>query len=464
MSQPRSIQDECQATAWIGKFSQQDGPRYLQLADFIEHALADGRLNPGDRLPPQRRVAALLQVDLTTVTRGYDEAKRRNLLEGRGAQGTYAAAPKVELRQTVDLSLNLPPPPAGLDFSDMLKRGLDQVLRHSDNDLLMTYHLGGGSDADRAAGAQWLQPVLPRLDGANVLVCHGAQVALAALILVLTAHGDLIAAEPAVYPGLRRAAAQLGRRVVTIGTDGDGMRPDLLDQACIEQRVRAIYLNPTLQNPTTHTMPVARRRALLLVAARHGVQIIEDDPYSLLTSNAPPPLAQLRPAQVCYVATLSKCLAPGLRTAYVVLPDAQLRERWLSAIRMSSVMTPPLTTSLATQWINDGAAQQLLDGIKQEAATRRDLGATILAREGFAGVEGIHVWLQLPSYWNSAALAAAAQARGVTVGSSDRFYGDAKAPAAIRISLGSVRDRTHLASALKKLASLLSQRPPTTAV
>jgi DNA-binding transcriptional MocR family regulator len=61
----------------------------------------------------QRQLAAQLDVDLTTVTRAYDEARRRNLLEGRGARGTYVAAPKVELTSILDLSINTPPPPDG---------------------------------------------------------------------------------------------------------------------------------------------------------------------------------------------------------------------------------------------------------------------------------------------------------------------------------------------------------------
>jgi DNA-binding transcriptional MocR family regulator len=459
----KSIQEE-QAVTWLGQFTRHGGPRYVQLADFIERALNEGALLPGDRLPPQRRVAELLKVDLTTVTRGYDEAKRRHLLEGRGARGTYAAAPKVDLHQALDLSMNIPPPPAGLDFGDLLKRGLAQVLLRSDTDLLMTYHLGGGSMADRAAAALWLRPVLPRVDTGQLLVCPGAQAALAALILALTGHGDALAAEPAIYPGLRAAAAQLGRRVVSVPVDAEGMLPDLLEKACRQHRVRAVYLNPTLQNPTARTMPEQRRRALLLVAARCGVQIIEDDPYSLLATDAPPPLAQLLPAQVCYVATLSKCLAPGLRTAYVVMPDPLLRERFLTALRSFSLMVPPLTTSLATQWIHDGSAQQLLEGIRQEAAARRALSDTILARTGTGTADGIHLWLQLPGYWNAQALAFAAQAQGVAVASSTMFYDGAKVPGAIlpgaiRVSLGSIRERAHLAAALKKLALLLSQRP-----
>lgn len=451
--------NEAREAAWLRALSPQSGPPYLQLADTIERALADGSLRHGERLPPQRRVAELLHIDLTTVTRGYEEAKRRHLLVARGSRGTYAAEREVELHQMVDLGLNLPPPPAGLDFDDMLKRGMAQVLQRSDADQLMSYHVAGGSAMERAAGALWLRPMLPRLDPGHLLVCHGAQAALAALILTLSEPGEALAAEAALYPGLRRAAAQLGRRIVTIAGDADGMRPDLLEQACRQGAVRAVYLNPTLQNPTAHTMPLARRLALLEVAARYAVPVIEDDPYWLLAADAPPPLARLMPPQVCYVSTLSKCLSPGLRTAYVVLSSAALRERFLTAVRAFSMMVPPLPTSLATHWIHDGSAQQLLAAIKEEAAARRALAASILARTCDGGHDGIHLWLPLPGYWSALALAQAAQSQGVAVAPADRFYDAGQAPNAIRVSLGSIRARAQVAVALRKLTLLLARRP-----
>lgn len=123
---------------WLPRLAMQGGPRFLQIADALQAAVADGSLTPGDRLPPQRRLAAQLGGDLTTVMRAYDEARRRHLLEGRGARGTYVAAPKVELTSVPDLSMNTPPPPDGVDFEDMLKQGLSQVLMRTDTALLMT--------------------------------------------------------------------------------------------------------------------------------------------------------------------------------------------------------------------------------------------------------------------------------------------------------------------------------------
>lgn len=178
--------------SWLPRLAVQRGPRFLQIADALQAAVADGSLKPGDRLPPQRLLAAQLDVDLTTITRAYDEARRRHLLEGRGARGTYVAAPKVEWSSVLDLSMNTPPPPEGVDFDDMLKQGLSQVLMRADAQLLMTYHLGGGSDSDRKAAAQWLEPMFGSLDDRQIVVCPGAQAAIAALILALTAPGDVI--------------------------------------------------------------------------------------------------------------------------------------------------------------------------------------------------------------------------------------------------------------------------------
>src|SRR5476649_1281925 len=185
MSQLKNIQDDS-LPIWLPRLAGNKGPRFLQIADALQAAVVDGSLKPGVRLPPQRQLAAQLDVDLTTITRAYDEARRRNLLEGRGARGTYVAAPKVELTAILDLSMNTPPPPDGVDFDDMLKQGLSQVLMSADSELLMTYHLGGGSDSDRKAGAKWLEPMFGQLDPGQLLVCPGAQAAIAALILALT--------------------------------------------------------------------------------------------------------------------------------------------------------------------------------------------------------------------------------------------------------------------------------------
>jgi len=458
MSQLRTIQDES-LPRWMPRLARQGGPRFLQIADALQAAVTDGSLKPGDRLPPQRQLAARLDVDLTTITRAYDEARRRNLLEGRGARGTYVAAPKVELTAVLDLSMNTPPPPDGVDFDDMLKQGLSQVLMRADNELLMTYHLGGGSDADRQAGAKWLAPMFGHLDSGQLVVCPGAQAALAALILALTEPGDVILAEPTTYPGVRAAATQFGRRIVAVEADRHGMLPAMLEEACRLHKPGLVYLNPTLQNPTAITMPERRRKQLAGIAKRCNVRIVEDDPYWLLADAPPPPIASFAPEQVVYISTLSKCLTPGLRVAFVLLRDPQERERFLVALRSFALMAAPLSAALATQWIHDGSADGLLAGVRKEARLRHRMARDILAGRYSGRGDGLHVWLELPGYWNSAQLARAAASEGIAVTPAEAFATGNGSLNAVRISLGSIKDRGRLQAGLQRLSHLLARRP-----
>jgi DNA-binding transcriptional MocR family regulator len=448
-----------EASPWLPTLKPHAGPRFLQIADALQQAVANGTLHPGDRLPPQRQLAAALDVDLTTVTRAYDEARRRHLLEGRGARGTYVAAPKVELTSVLDLSMNIPPPPGDVDFDDLLKQGLAQVLMRTDTDLLMTYHLGGGSSADRRAGARWIAPMFGSVQPEHVVVCPGAQAALAALVLCLSAPGDAILAEPTGYPGLRAAATQFGRRIVPVATDRHGMSPRALETACREHGAKLVYLNPTLQNPTAVTMPERRRKELAAVAQRCDLRIVEDDPYWLLAAAPPPPVATFAPGHVLYVSTLSKCLTPGLRVAFVLVPDAAERERFLVALRSFALMAAPLSAALATQWIMDGSAERLMEGVRNEARLRHRMARDVLAgRYGGAG-DGLHVWLELPAYWQPYQLARAADKEGLAVTPADVFATGGEAVNAIRIALGSVKDRGRLQAALQRLSRLLARRP-----
>jgi len=458
MSQLKAIQDEA-LPGWLPRLTRQGGPRFLQIADALQAALADGALQPGDRLPPQRQLAAQLEVDLTTITRAYAEARRRNLLEGRGARGTYVAAPKVESSPILDLSMNTPPPPDGVDFDDLMKQGLSQVLMRADSERSMTYHLGGGSDADRKAGATWLEPMFGHLDASQLIVCPGAQAAIAASILALSEPGDAILAEPATYPGLRAAAIQFGRRPVAVQADQHGMVPEMLEDACRRHRPALVYLNPTLQNPTAITMPQRRRKELAAIAQRCNVRIVEDDPYWLLADAAPAPIATLAPNQVLYISTLSKCLTPGLRVAFVLVRDARERARFLAALRSFALMVAPLTAALATQWILDGSATRLLDGVRNEARLRHRMARAILAGRYSGLGDGLHVWLELPAYWDAATLAQAAGREGIAVTPAQAFATGSASVNAIRISLGSIKDRGRLQAGLQRLSHLLARRP-----
>ncbi len=234
----------------------------------------------------------------------------------------------------------------------------------------------------------------------------------------------------------------------------------MLEQACRQHQPVLVYLNPTLQNPTTVTTPARRRQALASIARRCNLRIIEDAPYWLLAASPPPPVATFAPERVYYISTLSKCLTPGLRVAFVLIRDEHERQRFLVALRSFALMVAPLTAALATQWIVDGSAGRLLDGVRQEARLRHRMARDILAGRYSGAGDGLHVWLPLPAYWNAAQLARAADREGIAVTPAPAFASGSESVNAIRISLGGIKDRAHFQAGLQRLSALLARRPP----
>jgi DNA-binding transcriptional MocR family regulator len=122
-------------------------------------------------------------------------------------------------------------------------------------------------------------------------------------------------------------------------------------------------------------------------------------------------------------------------------------------------MAAPLTAALATQWILDGSADGLLAGVRSEARLRHRMARDILAGQYDGAGDGLHVWLDLPAYWHAAQLARAAESEGIAVTPAEAFATGSVAANAIRISLGSVKDRARLRAGLQRLSLLLARRP-----
>ena len=446
--------------AWVRPFEEGAGARYQQIARQIVNAVKDGVLRPGDRLPPQRDLAQAMGVDLTTVTRAYSEVRLAGLLDAHGAGGTFIATSAVDRERTVDLGMNIPPLLPSPSFARLMESGLAQVRHQLGGGELMSYHVGAGSRGDREAAATWLEPALGRVNADRVVVCPGAQSALAALLLTRSQPGDTVVTDSLTYPGFLAAARFLQRNVVQVGADPDGMLPDELDKVCKKNRPSLIYLVPSIHNPTAITMPAQRRHDIYAVASRHQIAIIEDDPYWLLAGDAPPPLAALQPsgkgAPVFYLSTLSKCLAPGLRTAYLVAPPSEPLEPILDALRSITLMTPQAMVSMATHWIRSGAAREMLQKIQQEMGKRQKLAAHILP--GIQGFHphGLHLWLALPPKLDQYRLIQTAQEQDLGIASSEAFSVADVTPNALRVSLGGAVDQASLKTALEKLADILA--------
>jgi DNA-binding transcriptional MocR family regulator len=451
---------------WNLRIRSSAAPAYRAIADVIGEDIDSGRLVAHQRLPPVRELAQRLERNFTTVARGYAEAARRGLIVSRPGTGTRVAeriragaVRRAGPAGLPDMMMNMAPEPEDSALAARLWQGFAGIAGRRESATLwslLRYDEAGGPPEDRASGAQWLSRHLPAVSAERVLVFPGVQAALLALLVTLTRPGDRVACEAITYSGLKGLAAQLGVALIGLRSDRHGLDPDAFAALCAADPPAALYCNPTLQNPTTATLPAERRRAIAEVACRYNVPIIEDDPYRPLTPEAPPPLAALAP-ELCFHATgLAKCLGAGLRVAYVAAPHARYQARLAAAMRATMVMPAPFMVRLATQWLQDGTVDVATEAIRRESAQRQRLASDILAGTGYwAAANGFHLWLPLPAHSSAARFASDLRARGCAVVAADAFsIREAPTPAA-RICLGGPVSRSGCRDMLQAVAAEL---------
>ncbi|MBB2188498.1 PLP-dependent aminotransferase family protein [Gluconacetobacter azotocaptans] len=448
---------------WKQYIDRNAGPLYLSIVEALAESIRRDEIHEGDRLPPQRALAKALGTDLTTVTRAFAEARRRGLIEATVGRGTFVRVGATETRwrnagrAVVDLTMNLPPIPENPSLQQLIQNDISRILRRQDLHALLSYRVTGGTSEERQLAADWMKPMLGVRPADEILVVPGAQSAMSAVVSTLAAPGDVIVTDRFTYPGIRTLAAQFGLLLAGVDSDHEGMVPDLLDRACRQHRPRLIYCTPTIQNPTTATMSLARREAILAVAKAHNVQILEDDPYSLLLDQPPPALAALDPSRVFYVSTLAKVLSPGLRLAFLVAPQDAV-QRMSSAVRAISLTCSGLMTSLVARWMQDGQAQAIVQAIRTELRLRQTAARAILGEGHCMHPDGPHVWLKLPDWWGSVDFVSYARRQGLGLVPSTVFTVEGEPAQRVRIALGSAATLDSLEVSLHGVVSVLQHK------
>jgi DNA-binding transcriptional MocR family regulator len=189
------------------------------------------------------------------------------------------------------------------------------------------------------------------------VIYPGSQAIIFNALLALTSPGDVVLTEALTFPGIKAAAARLDVRLVGVAMDTEGARPDALDEACRKHKPKAVYLVPTQQNPTTATMGPARRKAIADIIRKRGCVLIEDDVYGPLEPQMAP-IATLIPEHTYYAASIAKCIAPALRVAYLLAPDASAEQRMRAGMQATMQMPPSLMVALVTQWLRSGGCRR----------------------------------------------------------------------------------------------------------
>ncbi|KKN63106.1 hypothetical protein LCGC14_0505300 [marine sediment metagenome] len=452
---------------WNPRIQHDSKLKYLGIVDAIESDIKNRLVRPGDKLPAQRAIAELLQIDLTTVTRALNEATKRGLVETLRGSGSFIAQTAFSLYnissliegKNIDLSMNNPPHPSLINLQDEIVKGLTEIQKKGHSFDHLNYQETAGNPADREAGAMWLTQRIPDITSDKVLISSGAHSALFSILSYLKQTHHVIAAPALTYPGLRAIADHLGFGIVSITMDEQGIIPESFEQCCQNQQLDILYLIPNIDNPTTATIPITRRQQLVEIAEKYDVIIIEDDPYSPFQDDLLTSLYSLASQRTWHIATLSKCVSPALRVAYIVAPDLEQALSLTEKMRISNLMAPPLMTLLASHWIFNGMLQQITHAIKSENRLRHDIATAIFNKTLLtSSAVGPHIWLALPANWRALEFAEHAHRSGISIVPSSAFVTGSNNTQAVRISLGGTIDRQSLTDAFNVLARLIQRK------
>ncbi|VVD77221.1 PLP-dependent aminotransferase family protein [Pandoraea terrigena] len=445
---------------WLKRLAESDKPVYQTIPELIEDDVASGRLRPRDRLPALRDLADALNINYTTLARGYAEARKRGLIDSRAGSGSYVRGrpPTIPLRAgtALEMTMNMPPEPPGI--AERMAASSAEIIGSADPYSLLRYQDFGGSQYERAMASQWLRHTVPQHRSDALLVCPSIHSALVALLLRLVKPGETICTDSVAYPGLKVIVNQLGMRLAPLPRDDEGLDANAFEVLCKTRKPGVLYTNPTLQNPTTRTLSQNRREHIADIALRYNVPIIEDDAYGMLPEKPPVALATLAPELTYYVTGMSKCFGAGLRIAFVIAPNARHAERLAGAMRATTVMASPYMSHLTARWIESGLARDMLLAIRTECAVRQHLAERVFfGRQFEASKDCFHFWLTVPGStgWSASELASHLRTKQIGVVSGAAFSTDGDPPNAVRICLGGPGDALAMEESLQIVADML---------
>ncbi|MFH1681196.1 MAG: PLP-dependent aminotransferase family protein [Candidatus Eisenbacteria bacterium] len=475
-------------------------PLYRQIADSVRNTIENNSLEDGDRLPPMRELAARLGINRNTVSLAYRELERIGLVQSDVGRGTFvrrrrlpksgiAGAPveegpiewsRVVARRSVGRGevlerlsvgdgvnrIELTGAVADRDLFpvDAFRDVLEEVVREMGPSVL-----DYGSREGYLPLRKWLAE---RLTGQgtsvsenDVFILNGAQPGLDLVAKLLIEEGDAVVVESPTYYNAIGAFRLYGAEMAGIPVDGEGIPPDALEEVLVRRPVKLLYCMPTFQNPTGASMGRARREAVLSLARRHGVAVLDDtfDADLRYRGKEETSLRGLPGGEdVLLLGTFSKILFPGLRLGWLVAPAA-LHEG-IGRIRRSTDLAAGL---LAQAAIHRFCEKGLLDRHieKVRGVNRRRLRVLLDSMAEHFPPEaawtepegGMSLWVTLPRRVDTVEVLLEARRLGVNFTPGPLFHADGGGGNAFRLSF-TLEKEERIAEGIRVLGGILREK------
>jgi DNA-binding transcriptional MocR family regulator len=465
-------------------------PLYVQIADGLAGAIERGELAPNARLPAIRALARDLDVASITVNAAYDVLSARGRVVARAGRGTFVAPPR---SQDEPFARKWEPDLGPLARAERMEGVLDQLARANapgaislatghpapetfplaefgramartfaeDDAAAMQYRANTGDPTLCETLARGLRARGARASGSEIIVSSGAQQAADLIASVVLAEHAVVAAEAPTYAGTLGVFDARGARYVEVRSDAEGVRVDDVERVFAEYRPRLFYVAPIAVNPTGAVLPARRAKAIVALARRYDVLILEDQTGWTFTYEgaAPPPLAAYDDdGRVVLMESLSKSIFPALRIGYLFVRGSMRASIEAAKVRTDS-FTSTLTQRALWRFLESPDYPRHLKAARALYHRRRDTFVDLLCSAlPWAGVRppqaGTNVWLPLPARISTQAAFDACAREGVLVMPSEPYYPTRSGPPALRLSFGDL-DATAMRTGIERLARAL---------
>lgn len=375
-------------------------PLYLQIIQAVVRDIEGGRLPSGTYLPSSRELARQLGVNRKTVVLAYEDLIAQGWLVTPSTRGTMVSLmlpePSIlsgDRPATASLSYRIAAPPlralalpdgTGLKLDEgapdgrlfppeLLVRSLRATILKSSRENGLQYRDPRGTPQLRRAIAAMLTAQRGlAVSEDNICITRGSQNGIFLASLALLKPGDAVIVEELTYEPAVAAFKAVGAEVIPVGLDEDGMNVAEIEQLCRNHRVRAVFVTPHHQFPTTVALRPDRRLHLAELARNFGFAIIEDDYDHEFHFESQPllPIAAYAPGEVIYVGSLSKLLLPTLRIGYIAAP-APVIAALAHLVSLSDGMGNTLTENAVASLIENGEVRRHARKVRQIYAARR---------------------------------------------------------------------------------------------
>lgn len=413
---------------------------YKQLAEFIENGIADGTFPHDKPLPSERYLAKELNINRSTVIAAYDELESNGLIQRNRGSGTTISKDIWGITKRRIPSWNryieagsfLPNLPvtqrirreaAAHKLINLASGELSEDLfpLKSLREITSTRSFIGSLGYDHPQGNEILRNTITkhvkqfrRIDTnpSSILITSGAQQALHLVIQCLLKPGDAVALEDPSYHYNLPIFKSAGLKTYFLPVDKDGMNPDDLLLLHKKHRIRMIFLNPAFQNPTGALLPNDRRKTILELSSEHGIPVVEDDPYSLMSFTGEE-VSTLKSmdvhGNVLYISSLSKIVASGLRIGWIIGPKPVI-ERLSDAKQQIDFGHASFTQWIANDFLESEDFQIHIKNLVRQLEKRRDQIVSSLRFYLKDQVDflipqgGIHLWCKINKDFNEVQL------------------------------------------------------------